>query len=86
MFVQNTEGAGQKVDRFINEYKEYLFGEQKASVNTIQAYVRDIRLYDKFLIVSQTDIYKANKTNVLSYILHMQKQNKAPEICIHFLC
>ena len=65
------------MDRFINEYKEYMFGEQKASVNTIQAYIRDVRLFEKFLLLSETDIFKANKTNVLSYILHMQKQNKA---------
>ena len=65
------------MDRFIKEYKEYLFGEQRASQNTIQAYVRDIRQYDRFLFSLQTDIYKANKTNVLSYILSMQKENKA---------
>ena len=63
------------MDRFIKEYKEYLFGEQRASQNTIQAYVRDIRQYDRFLFSLQTDIYKANKTNVLSYILSMQKEN-----------
>ena len=61
------------MDRFIKEYKEYLFGEQRASQNTIQAYVRDIRQYDRFLLSLQTDIYKANKTNILSYILSMQK-------------
>lgn len=66
------------MERFINEYKEYLLSEQKASVNTIQAYIRDVRLYDKFLRTSDADIYKANKTNVLSYVLNMQKENKAP--------
>lgn len=66
------------MDRFINEYKEYLLTEQRASLNTVQAYLRDVKLYDKFLHLSDTDILKANKTNVLSYVLNMQKENKAP--------
>lgn len=66
------------MNRFINEYREYLFSEQKASANTIQAYLRDVKLFGKYLSMTETDVFKANKTNVLSYILHMQKENKSP--------
>lgn len=66
------------MERYINEFEEYLKVEQKASDNTVQSYKRDVKQYADYLRKSGTEVAKANKTNILSYILYMQKEGKAP--------
>ncbi len=66
------------MERYINEFEEYLKAEHKASDNTVQSYKRDVKQYAEHLKQSGVEVAKANKTNVLSYILYMQKEGKAP--------
>lgn len=64
----------EKLDEFIN----YLKNTRKRTKNTTEAYRRDITaMYD---YLKQNGIYEPDKityTNVNSYILHMEKENKS---------
>lgn len=62
----------------LSEFVEYMESERKSSENTIQSYVRDIKQYINYMDSNSNDITKANKTNVLSYVMYLQKCKKAP--------
>lgn len=66
------------MSELLTEFIDYMDKERNSSENTIQSYVRDIRQYIEYMDSNMVDITKANRTNVLSYIMHLQKINKAP--------
>lgn len=66
------------MSELLTEFIDYMDKERNSSENTIQSYVRDIRQYINYMDSNMVDITKANRTNVLSYIMYLQKINKAP--------
>lgn len=62
----------------LSEFIDYMENERKSSANTIQSYARDIKQYINYMNSNSIDITKANKTNVISYVMYLQKQKKAP--------
>ncbi|MBE7037764.1 MAG: site-specific tyrosine recombinase XerD [Ruminococcaceae bacterium] len=62
----------------LTEFIDYMEKERNSSENTIQSYLRDIRQYIGYMDSNLVDITKANRTNVLSYIMYLQKCKKAP--------
>lgn len=64
--------------KYRDNYIEYLIRERHLAENTLSSYQRDIDLFIAHLQQSKiSDLQRANKTVVLSYLLHLQKQGKA---------
>lgn len=61
----------------ITEFAQYLEKERGASAGTVQSYCRDIKQYMNYLNANYIDIQRANKTNVISYIMSLQKNGRA---------
>lgn len=63
------------MEALLCQYFDYLEFEKNVSANTIEAYKRDILNYSEYIdIISKNDIKRCNSTNILDYLLHMQKQ------------
>jgi len=62
---------------YIEKFLEYLKNEKKLSNNTMQAYLSDLKQYEHFLRNNNIEITKANNTNVLMYLLNLQKLEKS---------
>jgi integrase/recombinase XerD len=62
---------------YVEEFLNYIRNERKLSENTIQAYLSDIKQYIEFLSYSEVDVLKASNTNVLMYLLSLQKLEKS---------
>lgn len=60
-------------DAFMN----YLKTDKNASENTLTAYGRDIRAFDKYMAEKGSSIEKANKTDVVSYIMDINKAGRS---------
>ncbi len=64
--------------KYRDNYIEYLIRERHLAENTLSSYQRDIDLFLAHLQQSKiSDLQRANKTVVLSYLLNLQKQGKA---------
>lgn len=61
----------------IEEFINYMQKEKKSSINTIQSYVRDIKQYARYIEDKGFDVIYCGKTQILSYMLSMQKADKA---------
>ncbi len=67
------------LEQYRDSYIEYIATERKLTANTLESYKRDLHRYIAYLQARGiNDIRLANKTVVLTYLLHMQKQGKAP--------
>lgn len=71
-----------KGTKFMNIYLEdfiyYLAYEKELSKNTLESYKRDIFQFVAFLKDRHIrDIKEANKTTIITYLLHLQKKGKA---------
>ncbi len=65
--------------QYRDNYIDYITKERKLTANTLEAYKRDLNHYIAYLQENKlADIRHANKTVVLTYLLSMQKQGKAP--------
>lgn len=64
--------------KIVTEFASYLENERQVSGGTVQSYCRDIKQYMNYLDSNFIDIRKANKTNVISYIMMLQKSGRAP--------
>ncbi|TJX61440.1 site-specific tyrosine recombinase XerD [Soehngenia saccharolytica] len=62
---------------YVEEFLNYIRKEKNLSENTIQAYLSDIKQYEGFLSSNGVDIIEANNTNVLMYLLSLQKLEKS---------
>lgn len=60
----------------LGKYFDYLEFEKNLSANTIEAYKRDISNYTDYVekTLNAQDITLCNSTNILDYLLYMQKQ------------
>lgn len=62
-----------KIDAFLKYLKE----NKNASDNTLIAYGRDIRAFEKYMSEKHSDILSATQTDVLSYIMQLSKNGKS---------
>lgn len=62
-----------KIDAFLKYLKE----NKNASDNTLIAYDRDIRAFEKYMSEKHNDILSATQTDVLSYIMQLSKNGKS---------
>lgn len=60
------------------DYFEYIKNEKKLTANTLEAYIRDLEQFRKYLSVHDIDEYKeTNKTVIITYLMNLQKNGKA---------
>lgn len=62
----------------IDEYVDYIEKQKKLSINTVDAYRRDVEKFNKF--IKQSGVQKLehiNNTSVIRYLLHLQRENKS---------
>lgn len=65
------------MDEVISRYVEELKVDKKLSKNTLESYSRDIKQFLDFLEISGFNYKNVKKSNVISYIIYLQKQGKA---------
>ncbi len=59
------------------EFSSYLENEKKVSSSTLSSYRRDLEKFFEYLLKRKvTDAKKVNKTEILTYLLQMQKMGK----------
>jgi len=62
----------------LEKYFNYIKEEKKLSVNTVEAYIRDVNQFSDYLKAnSKYNILTINKTVIITYLSHLQKQGKA---------
>lgn len=59
------------------DFVRYLENDRQVSENTLQSYLRDIKQFNKYISENSLDVLKVTKTNVITYVLYMQKNGKA---------
>ncbi len=57
----------------INKYFDYLKNEKKVSNNTFSSYKIDITKFENYLSQSSAVVTKANKTDILSYLMELEQ-------------
>ena len=65
------------MDGKFKDYSKYLKKEKGATENTIVAYIRDLKSFDKYMEKENRTIDDANKTDVLAYLLGLNKEGKS---------
>ena len=64
---------------YIDEYTRFMSDVRHKSMNTVESYGRDIKQYITYLdSTGITDLSSATKNTVISYLLMLQKQGRAP--------
>ena len=65
-------------ERMMSEYVEYIRDEKKLTQNTLEAYIRDIKLFQEYLLENKIDGFKnTNKTIIITYLMDLQKTGRA---------
>ena len=59
------------------QFAQYLKETKKVSANTLQAYCRDAEQYASYARAEGFNILSAGKSQLLSYVIHMQKSGKS---------
>lgn len=75
-----------KIEDTINEYVNSLIPEQHLSINTKDAYLRDLTAYSEYL--KKKNIIKINdikKDNIISFLEKLKKDNLKPQTIAHYL-
>lgn len=63
------------MEDFVEKYAKYLRDIKGASENTILSYQRDLKQFISFLKkVGIKEIQKVNRTNIVAYLLELQKK------------
>ena len=61
----------------IRGFLDYLEKEKKSSENTLMAYKRDIMAFEKYLSQHGVTIEKASETDVIGYLMDINKAGKS---------
>jgi len=61
----------------ISQFKIYLTDEKKVSPSSADSYCRDVKSFVQYLDNTASGLSRAGKTDVLSFIVDMQKEGKA---------
>lgn len=65
------------MNAFVREFVSYLEKEKKVSANTLSSYTRDIKQFGEYIVSNSLDVIKITKTNIITYMLYMQKSGRA---------
>lgn len=65
------------MNAFVREFVSYLEKEKKVSANTLSSYTRDIKQFGEYVLSNSLDVIKITKTNIITYMLYMQKSGRA---------
>ena len=65
------------MENWINNFVVFLEKDKKLSNNTLQSYRRDIEQYVSYIDSNNIDLMSTNKTTVISYLVHLQKEGRA---------
>ncbi|MCX7884411.1 MAG: site-specific tyrosine recombinase XerD [Caloramator sp.] len=65
------------MDKVINDFLEELTHDKRLSKNTIDSYSRDIRQFLTYLSENNIDFKNVKKTNIIAYIIYLQKECRA---------
>lgn len=64
-------------DANLINFEKYLIYNRELSNNTVKSYTRDLKKYLKYLKENKTNIFDANKTLILTYLMKLQKDQKS---------
>ena len=59
------------------DFADYLRDDRKVSSNTLASYTRDVRRFCDYAAAHSLDVLRITKTNVITYMLSMQKSGSA---------
>lgn len=62
---------------YVEEYRAYLMQERHASVNTVGAYLRDVRQFERYADAAAAGLLQVHKTLLQNYIDGMVQQGRA---------
>jgi integrase/recombinase XerD len=65
------------VEKWIKNFVEFLEKDKKLSENTLLSYRRDIEQFSNYITSNNIDFMKANRTTIITYIMHLQKEGRA---------
>lgn len=66
------------MNTYVKEYTSFMTDIRHKSLNTVESYKRDVTQYISYLDgTGVTDISSTTKTTVLSYLLYLQKEDRA---------
>ncbi len=66
------------MNRFINDFINYLSSEKKMAKNSLEAYKRDVREFSKMIEEKQNlSLNEASNTEVVAYLLKLKNQGKS---------
>ena len=72
------KGEVPMLSSIINDYIDYMVNEKQLSQNSVNAYVRDVHLFKDYLMGNNiSSLNEINKTNVITYLVHLQKNGKS---------
>jgi integrase/recombinase XerD len=65
------------MEKLLDEFLNDLSGDRGLSNNTIESYGRDVRQFISYLDKNKISIYSVTKTNIIAYLIYLQKNGKA---------
>ncbi|KPU44876.1 tyrosine recombinase XerD [Oxobacter pfennigii] len=65
------------MDKLLDEFLINLNSDKGRSKNTLESYGRDIRQFFDYVKNNNLSILKINKTNIIAYLIYLQKSGKA---------
>ncbi|NLJ97916.1 MAG: site-specific tyrosine recombinase XerD [Tissierellia bacterium] len=61
-----------------NDYLDYMKHEKGLTFNTLEAYERDVLQFKEYLLENNiNDLRTVNKTGIITYLMHLQRNGKA---------
>ena len=70
---------GYQMNNIMLAYQTHLMEEKKLAENSVTSYLRDIQKFQHYIgdIHKRETILEANKTHVMSYVMHLQETGMA---------
>lgn len=62
---------------YIEDFADYLKNERELMQNTLDSYLRDIRIFEKYLKDNNQSLDCVTKTGIITYLIFLQKNGKA---------
>ncbi len=62
---------------YMEDFADYLCNERKLSQNTLDSYLRDIKIFEKYIADNNQPLNCVTKTGIISYLIFLQKNGKA---------